>query len=77
MRLRVGGHQRAVQRDHVGFGEHLFVGREGHALHLRRRMVGEQHAHAERAADRRGTLADRTLADDAERGAVQIADVDG
>ena len=75
IRLRVAGMQRAVQRDHVRLREHLIVRREGHALHLRRRMIGEQHAHAEGAPDRRGALADGAFADDAERRAVQIADV--
>src|SRR5260370_41046719 len=48
---------------------------EEHTCHLRRLMVGEQYAHAERASNGRGALTDRTLADDTERGAIQIADV--
>ena len=41
---------------------------------FRRRMVGEQHPHAERAPDGRRRLTDGAFADDAERRAVQIAD---
>ena len=66
-----------MQRDHVRLREYLVVRGEGHSLHLGRRMIGEQHAHTECAPDRRRALADGALADDAERGSVQIADVVG
>ncbi len=66
--------QRAVQCQGVGFAQHLLeIGvagaRRRHAL-----VLGAQHAHAEGTGEAGDAAAQAAAADDAERGAVEVAD---
>src|SRR5919108_359136 len=69
-RLSGQGH---VQRYDIALYQHLFKRSEYDSLCLRRRVIGKQDLHPKAARDVRRSLAEHSLADDAEGCAVEIS----
>ena len=63
-----------MQADRIGLGQHIGKRRVARTHRCRPLALGAQHAHAEGFGQPGDTVAQRAAADQAERGAVQVAD---